>query len=203
MSFLGGLFSGLGTLAQQVAPAVATVNPTAGLGMGLAGGMLAGDKRSESAGSIVPAVTGNTKIAPTTREIKLARAAGASGASGAAGAAGSVIASQEPWAKALWDIARVNGISPPSSGGNRKVTCVFTLNNQGEVDVRQVEAGHPLIMSRDAQKMRRVIRQINKLEKRVPRRTVKQSKSKQLAEAVTETALAKVRNGDHHHHNGG
>ena len=81
-------------------------------------------------------------------------------------------------------------------GGNGRfanITVVRTLDRvTGEIFTRSVKQGMPHIMNSDVAVCRRVIRQSTKLAKRIPRKTVKESKTKQLTDAAVDAAMRNV-----------
>lgn len=102
-------------------------------------------------------------------------------------------------------------LDPPSAavaarmgGKNRVVTTVSTVNPAGQI-IKQVNlAGRPFLMNKDLVIAKRVFRTIQKASTRLPRKTVKESPTKQLTAAVTEKALSNVLTGHHNgHHNNG
>jgi hypothetical protein len=176
MGFFDAIFDGLGSIATTVAnsPITAALAQTTPLGSaGLAAGLLTG------------AATGTL---PTSR----------TAASAAAGLAGL----PAPTAAALVALAAQHGITAPLSG-NRQATIVFKFNSAGQAAISMVESGHPTIMSRDAQKARRYIKTVGKLERKLPRKTRAPSKSKMLTEAIETELIDNVKRlsdgGPHHH----
>lgn len=168
---------------------VGAVNP---FGMGAGGGTLA------TGGPIAPFIQRLLGIG--------AGAATGSGAKGAAtGAASGVLGSVLGWLGMEWIFGQGNapaqGIGKP-----RMKTIVYAVYENGFIEPRSEEWGTPYLMSRDMQRARRVNRLIRKADARLPKKTVKQSKSAQLTEAVQETALAQITAGmvrpNHHHCHG-
>ncbi len=88
----------------------------------------------------------------------------------------------------------------PVTGGNGKVhtrTIVQTVDNAtGQVIKQKILMGSPHMMNSDIQAAKKVFRQSAKLAARMPRRTVKQSKSAQLTEAAQNKALQNLQGGD-------
>jgi len=85
-------------------------------------------------------------------------------------------------------------------GGNGRFatrTIVETLDTQtGVVVKRRTMPGSPHIMNSEIRAAKKVFRQSRKLESRLPRRTVKQSKSSQLSEAAIDKAIRDTQSGD-------
>lgn len=103
-------------------------------------------------------------------------------------AKGSSLQQMSAVATGLLTLATIRGIVGPANGGNRKVTVVFTINRAGAVDIRDIQTGRPLVMSRDAQRMKKTAKSIRKLERAVPTRTRAPSKRKMLEEAILDEA---------------
>jgi len=81
-------------------------------------------------------------------------------------------------------------------GGNGRQatrTIVETMDlATGKIIRRKVMAGSPHLMNKDVSAAKKVFRVSAKLHGRMPRRTVKESKSKQLVEAATQAAISAV-----------
>jgi len=78
------------------------------------------------------------------------------------------------------------------TGKNRVVTTVTTFNAAGQACSQKVLAGSPFLMNKDLVVAKRVFRTIQKASGRLPRKTVKESKTKQLTDAVMDRALGNV-----------
>lgn len=89
-------------------------------------------------------------------------------------------------------------------GKNFVVTQVNTFNAAGQLIKQKNLAGRPFLMNKDLVVAKRVFRTIQKASTKLPRKTVRESPSKQLTDAVTEKALSNVLTGHHngHHTNG-
>jgi len=87
------------------------------------------------------------------------------------------------------------GLKPGvSTGAMRKRTTVETLDAMGKVVKRKVTAGGVAVFQADVTAANRVARQVRKLDKRMPRKLVKQSEIARLKDEVTESALRAARN---------
>jgi len=84
-------------------------------------------------------------------------------------------------------------------GKNTVITTVQTFNAEGALVKSKSSPGSPFLMNKDLVIAKRVFRTIQKASGRLPRKTVKESTTKQLTNAVTEKALSNVLT---HHHNG-
>lgn len=85
------------------------------------------------------------------------------------------------------------------TGGNgrfSKRTIVETIDlTTGKIVMRKTMPGAPHIMNSDITAARRVIRQSAKLARKIPRKTVRESKTKQLTDAAIDKALRDVNSG--------
>jgi len=88
-----------------------------------------------------------------------------------------------------------------TGGKNVVVTTVTTFNAAGQAIKQKQLAGRPFLMNKDIVTAKRVFRTIQKASGRLPRRTVKEGKQKQLTDAVMDKALSNVIT-DHHGHHG-
>ena len=90
--------------------------------------------------------------------------------------------------------------------GVRKRTIVQTLDKAGNVVKSKTHKGGVAVFQADVAAANRVARQVRKLDKRMPKKIVKQSEIARLKEEVTESALRHARDsndfGHHGHHNG-
>jgi len=81
-------------------------------------------------------------------------------------------------------------------GGNGLVarqTVVQTVDLQTGLLLRQeVFSGAPFLMNSDVRKLRSISKKVTKAHSKLPRRTVKESKLKQLSDAAVDEALRKV-----------
>jgi len=77
-------------------------------------------------------------------------------------------------------------------GKNRVITQVQTFNAAGQLIKQKTLLGRPFLMNRDIVTAKRVFRTIQKASGRLPRRTVKEGKTKQLTDAVMDKALSNV-----------
>jgi len=89
------------------------------------------------------------------------------------------------------DAAAMQGFSR-GNGTFTSRTIIETLNLATGGVTREVRPGRPHIMNSDVQIARRVIRQSRKLAQRIPKKTVKESKTKQLTDAAVEAAMRNV-----------
>lgn len=90
-------------------------------------------------------------------------------------------------------------LGPAATGGLRKRTIVETVNNRGIVVKRKVTKGGVAVFQADVTAANRVARQLRKLDKRMPRKLVKQSEISRLKDEVTEAALRHARDHGEHH----
>jgi len=77
-------------------------------------------------------------------------------------------------------------------GKNRIVTTITTMNAAGQIIRQKNLSGRPFLMNKDIVTAKRVFRTIQKASGRLPRRTVKEGKTKQLTDAVMDKALSNV-----------
>lgn len=89
----------------------------------------------------------------------------------------------------------------PFTGGNGRTvrTTVVTTTNllTGEI-VRVVELdGAPFLMNKDVQKLRQTAKKLTRAHGKLPRRTVKESLTKQLTDAAVKSALDATRCSSH------
>jgi len=90
------------------------------------------------------------------------------------------------------------------SGGNGRFatrTIVETMDTtSGKIVKRKTLPGSPYLMNSEVAGLRKVVKKSNNLQKRIPRRTVKQSTTSKLTEAVQMKAIQNVQlphHGDH------
>jgi len=80
-----------------------------------------------------------------------------------------------------------------TAGRLRKRTIVQTIDPvTGKVFSQEIFAGGVAVRAADVAAARRVFRQIRKLDSKLPRKTVKQSKTKQLTDRVVQNALERA-----------
>ena len=88
------------------------------------------------------------------------------------------------------------------SGGNGQFatrTRVERLNVlTGEISVVSLRPGSPHLMNSEVNAAKKLFRQVAALNKRMPRKTVKQSKMAKLTEAAVDAATRNVTTGGHH-----
>jgi len=97
--------------------------------------------------------------------------------------------------------ALIPALPATGTGAMRKRTIVETIDANGKVVKRKVTKGGVAVFQADVTAANRVARQVRKLDKRMPRKLVKQSEIARLKDEVTEQALRDAR--DHGHgHNG-
>jgi len=81
-------------------------------------------------------------------------------------------------------------------GGNGQFatrTIVETMNTMtGQIVSRKVLPGSPHLMNSEIRAAKKVFRQVRKLDARLPRKTVKTSKTKQLTDAAVDQAIRNV-----------
>jgi len=75
-------------------------------------------------------------------------------------------------------------------------TIVVAIYQNGYVEERSNEEGTPFIMSRAMQTTKRTLNAIATAHKKVPRKMVRQSKTKQLTDAAVDAAMRNVTQGD-------
>lgn len=93
-------------------------------------------------------------------------------------------------------IAATGGVT---TGGLRKRTIVETINALGQVVRRKTHKGGVAVFQADVTAANRVARQVRKLDKRLPRKIVKQSEQARLSQEVTNAALRHARDISEHH----
>lgn len=99
--------------------------------------------------------------------------------------------------------AQRTGVVPGGlgTGAMRKRTIVQTIDAKGNIVKSKITKGGVAVFQADVTAANRVARQVRKLDKRMPRKLVKQSEIARLKDEVTEQALRDAR--DHGHgHNG-
>jgi len=85
------------------------------------------------------------------------------------------------------------------TGGLRKITIVQTVNSAGQVVKQKTHKGGVAVFQADVTAANRVARQVRRLEKRMPRKIVKQSEAARLKDEVTNAALRHARDVSSHH----
>jgi len=84
-------------------------------------------------------------------------------------------------------------------GGNGRFatrTVVETMDlTTGQIIRRKVMEGSPHLMNKDVSAAKKLFRQVRKLDSRMPRKTVRESKTKQLTDAAMDKALRDVNRG--------
>ncbi len=94
---------------------------------------------------------------------------------------------------------RTGVLGPAATGGLRKRTIVETVNSRGIVVKRKTHKGGVAVFQADVTAANRVARQIRRLDKRMPRKIVKESEITRLKNEVTEAALRHARDHGEHH----
>lgn len=93
-------------------------------------------------------------------------------------------------------IPGVEGQPSPAGGGNGRTvrqTIVVTRDTMtGNIIRTEVKQGAPLLMGRDVQIANRVFRQSQRLQKRLPKKIIKQSRRAALTNLVVEGALERA-----------
>lgn len=85
---------------------------------------------------------------------------------------------------------------------NRVRTIIQTIAPNGTVIKQRIERGRPFLMNRDIVTAKRVFRTVAKVSGRLPKKTVKQSRSSMLTDAALDRAFRDVQ-GDNGNGNGG
>ncbi len=86
-------------------------------------------------------------------------------------------------------IGGVAGACPVSTGGMRKITIVQTVDANGRVCKQVTHKGGVAVFASDVAAANRVARQVSQLNKRMPRKTVKESQTTQLKNRLVNNAL--------------
>jgi len=199
MGFFDTLFSPIESLGEALAPTIAAAAPVAA--------------------AVAPAVTGGgttASIAQIAAQVLTPGAGeGATGPQGVPGegggvmganvgglvtalsmmgkvAPGSAVVQMSTVANGLLTLTQLKGIGAPAGGGNRNVTVVFSFNRKGEILVKRVEVGTPKVMSSEARRAKKFFKEVSKLGSRLPRKVVRESKNKQLTEAIQDRIMAQV-----------
>jgi len=121
-------------------------------------------------------------IAPESKEEAMAVTTGLSAAAQARVAAGTVGVPAT--------LTTAQAVAIESRGRQRKRTIVETFDPRtGIVLRRKVHMGGVAVFAADAAAARRIFRQVRNLDKRLPRKLVKQSQIKQLTDRVIKNAL--------------
>jgi len=90
-------------------------------------------------------------------------------------------------------IAATGGaVCPSGTGAMRKITIVQTLNAAGQIVKSRTHKGGVAVFQSDVTAARRVARQVRQLDKRMPRKTVTPSRTKQLTDRVVNNALERA-----------
>lgn len=184
MGFLDKLLSGLG----GAAVGFATGGPAGAIAGGI-GGLLAEDEDPSTAvATMKPSNTSITR-ATTAPDTRLTTPSTASKL-----LSGLVLGPLPLGALALSERAEAAaGLAAiPGGGKNRVITTVSTINPAGQIIKQKQLAGRPFLMNKDIVTAKRVFRTIQKASGRLPRRTVKEGKTKQLTDAVMDKALSNV-----------
>jgi len=105
-----------------------------------------------------------------------------------------------PISKAAIQAAKAPAVTLPgvvAPGGLKNVvrTVVQTIAPNGTIVRSELLMGRPFLMDKDIVTAKRVFRQSRKLAGKIPRKTVKQSQSAQLKEAVVQQALQNLISG--------
>ncbi len=95
----------------------------------------------------------------------------------------------------------VTALADPTRNKNLVITRIQTLNPAGQIIKEVVKRGRPFLMASDFNTAKKVFKLATKAHGKLPRRSVKQSLSKQITDAVQRAALEQVQNG--HNGNGG
>jgi len=108
-----------------------------------------------------------------------------------------IIAGEEAQLATITDIAKTQAVlaagGAVATGGLRKRTIVQTVDAMGKVVKQKVTKGGVAVFQADVTAANRVARQVRKLDKRMPRKLVKQSEIARLKDEVTEAALRSAR----------
>jgi len=101
-------------------------------------------------------------------------------------------------------LAPLTAVGDRGTGALRRRTIVETFNpTTGGVFKREILKGAPAVMQSDVAAANRLNRQLRRLNKKQPKKLVRQSTITQLKDEVVETALRHARDGGAHHgHNG-
>jgi len=87
-------------------------------------------------------------------------------------------------------IAATGGAAcPAGTGGARKVTIIQTINQAGQVIKQITHKGGVAVFQSDVAAANRVARQVTSLNKRMPRKTVKESQTTALKNRLINNAL--------------
>jgi len=199
MGFLDNIISGLG----GAVTGFLTGGPAGAIAGGIAG-VVAGDtdtpKQITAAPTVSPTSLSTRALTPVTT---LAPAGGST--------LGKLLQSVALGGLPQAVVGLTGVLDPPAvaaagcpAGKNRVLTVVQTFDPAGRVVKQTVLDGRPFLMNKDLVIAKRVFRTIQKASTRLPRKTVKESATKQLTSAVTEKALSNVLTGHHngHHPNG-
>jgi hypothetical protein len=111
----------------------------------------------------------------------------------AVGAAGAALVPGAPAVSpALRPTAAGVSVLLPGARVVRKETRVISFDAGGNVAKVQTFVGAPFLMNKDVVAAKRVFRLSRKLAAKIPKKTVKQSLSSQLTDAVQESALRQI-----------
>jgi len=86
-----------------------------------------------------------------------------------------------------------------ATGSMRKQTIVQTIDANGKVVKQKISKGGVAVFQADVTAANRVARQIRRLDKRMPKKIVKQSETARLTEEVKNAALRHARDVSEHH----
>jgi len=184
MGFLDNLVSGLG----GAVAGFLTGGPAGAIAGGV-GGLLAGDTDT-------PTTAVATRPSPTSLTTASTTAPAAGG-----GTVGKLLQGLVLGPIPLLGAVATGVLDPPAAaagmagcptGKNRVITTVTTVDAAGRIVKQKQLAGRPFLMNKDIVTAKRVFRTIQKASGRLPRRTVKEGKTKQLTDAVMDKALSNV-----------
>lgn len=85
-----------------------------------------------------------------------------------------------------------NGPPTVPEGKSSTITIVRRVYENGYMENVSTEEGHPILMSRDYQKAKRVQRTVSRMHNKMPRRTVKQSNASKAKEAIEQAIVNQV-----------
>ncbi len=92
-------------------------------------------------------------------------------------------------------ITALTAAGAAATGAMRKQTVVQTLDAAGKVVKQTITKGGVAVFQSDVTAANRVARQVRRLDKRMPRKVVKETEITRLKNEVTEAALRRARDG--------
>jgi len=184
MGFFSTLIKGIGTIATPILGALGFIPP-----------------RAAPAPAVAAAIVPPTGLRASLAQ-QLAQRSGIGGLQqrlqGVGGRTGGVLPPPTIHQEGPFGITTTHKPFPRGNGRTVRTTVVTTTDLfTGEI-LRQVELdGAPFLMNKDVQKLRQTAKKLTRAHGKLPRRTVKESMTKQLTDAAIKAALDLTRCSNH------